>query len=172
MGYTFGVDYYPEHWPRERWQTDARMMREMGITIVRMAEFSWAKWEPREGEFHFEELDEVIALMANEGIDCILGTPSAAPPAWIIEETPEIQPTCKGIISAAVTTIVSPMRSTVRISAALSPPMPGTLLRTRMWWAGRWIMSWATAMRICAIARPAKPPSGNGCRKSTGALTA
>ena len=92
MGYTFGVDYYPEHWPRERWQTDARMMREMGITIVRMAEFSWAKWEPREGEFHFEELDEVIALMANEGIDCILGTPSAAPPAWIIEETPEIQP--------------------------------------------------------------------------------
>ena len=50
MGYHFGVDYYPEHWPRERWQTDARMMREMGITIVRMAEFSWAKWEPREGD--------------------------------------------------------------------------------------------------------------------------
>lgn len=92
MAYLFGVDYYPEHWPRERWRTDARMMRGMGITIVRMAEFSWAKWEPKEGEFHFEELDEVIDILAAEGIDCILGTPSAAPPAWIIEETPEIQP--------------------------------------------------------------------------------
>ena len=46
MNYLFGVDYYPEHWPRERWAIDAHMMREMGIQIVRMGEFSWAKWEP------------------------------------------------------------------------------------------------------------------------------
>ena len=92
MSYLFGVDYYPEHWPRERWETDAKMMREMGITIVRMAEFSWSKWEPREGEFHFEDLDEVIGILAKEGIDCILGTPSAAPPKWIIDRNPEIQP--------------------------------------------------------------------------------
>ena len=90
--YTFGVDYYPEHWPRERWGTDARMMREMGIEIVRMGEFSWQHFEPRKGEFHFEDLDEVIAILAREGIDVILGTPSAAPPAWIVEETPDIQP--------------------------------------------------------------------------------
>ena len=31
MSYLFGVDYYPEHWPKERWATDAAMMREMGI---------------------------------------------------------------------------------------------------------------------------------------------
>ena len=92
MSYLFGVDYYPEHWPRERWAQDAKMMREMGISIVRMAEFSWSKWEPREGEFHFEDLDEVIEILAAEGIDCILGTPTAAPPAWIIEKNPEIQP--------------------------------------------------------------------------------
>ena len=92
MSYLFGVDYYPEHWPRERWAVDARMMREMGITIVRMAEFSWAKWEPREGEFHFEELDEAIEILAAEGIDCILGTPSAAPPKWIINRNPDIEP--------------------------------------------------------------------------------
>lgn len=92
MSYLFGVDYYPEHWPRERWATDAKMMREMGITIVRMAEFSWSKWEPREGEFHFEDLDEAIEIMAKEGIDCILGTPTAAPPKWIIDKNPEILP--------------------------------------------------------------------------------
>ncbi len=91
--YTFGVDYYPEHWPRERWATDARMMREMGIEIVRMGEFSWAMFEPSEGDFHFEVLDEAIGILAAEGLDVILGTPTAAPPAWIIEKNPEIQPT-------------------------------------------------------------------------------
>ena len=46
MSYLFGVDYYPEHWPRERWAQDAKMMREMGITIVRMAEFHGRSGSP------------------------------------------------------------------------------------------------------------------------------
>lgn len=39
----FGTDYYPEHWPRERWTTDAELMQKMGLQVVRMAEFSWHK---------------------------------------------------------------------------------------------------------------------------------
>ena len=39
MGIHFGVDYYPEHWPRERWETDAKLMQEMGVQVVRMAEY-------------------------------------------------------------------------------------------------------------------------------------
>ncbi len=92
MSYQFGVDYYPEHWPRERWPVDARMMREMGIQVVRMGEFSWAAIEPRAGEFHFELLDEAIDVLGREGIDVILGTPTAAPPAWMVEQDPDIQP--------------------------------------------------------------------------------
>lgn len=92
MGIHFGVDYYPEHWPRERWETDAELMEEMGVQVVRMAEFSWFKMEPREGEFHFEWLEDVIALLNRHGIKTVLGTPTAAPPAWIIEKNPEIQP--------------------------------------------------------------------------------
>ncbi|NLY60328.1 MAG: hypothetical protein GX054_02305, partial [Clostridiales bacterium] len=53
MKVRFGVDYYPEHWPRERWETDAKLMKEMGIDLVRMAEFSWAKMEPSLGNFQF-----------------------------------------------------------------------------------------------------------------------
>ncbi len=90
--YQFGVDYYPEHWPKERWPIDAQMMKDMGIQIVRMAEFSWQLFEPSEGDFHFEVLDDAIAVLAKEGIDVILGTPTAAPSAWIIEKNPEIQP--------------------------------------------------------------------------------
>ena len=78
--YQFGVDYYPEHWPRERWPIDAQMMEKMGIQIVRMGEFSWQMFEPKMGKFHFELLDEVIRILGEHGIDVILGTPTAAPP--------------------------------------------------------------------------------------------
>ena len=92
MGNFFGVDYYPEHWPHERWETDVRLMKEMGLDMVRMAEFSWSKLEPVKGEFNFAWLDEIIALLAKNNIKTILGTPSAAAPPWIIVENPEIQP--------------------------------------------------------------------------------
>ena len=121
MAFYYGTDYYPEHWPRDRWETDAKLMEEMGIDVVRMAEFSWAKMEPREGEFHFEWLKEAVALLAKHGIKSILGTPTAAPPAWIIEKNPEIQPipTVPSTFSAAGTMTVSQMRPTGSISAAL-----------------------------------------------------
>ncbi len=85
----YGADYYPEHWPEERWAQDARLMREAGFNVVRMAEFAWTRMEPREGEFHFAWLDRAIALLAEHGIQTVLGTPTAAPPAWIMEAYPE-----------------------------------------------------------------------------------
>ena len=36
----FGVQYYLEHWPRERWLIDAQMMQEAGVNSVRMGEFA------------------------------------------------------------------------------------------------------------------------------------
>jgi len=49
-----GADYYPEHWPKERWETDAKLMKEAGFNIVRLAEFSWIWMEPIEGRFEFD----------------------------------------------------------------------------------------------------------------------
>ena len=72
--------------------TDAKLMQEMGVQVVRMAEFSWFKMEPQEGLFQFEWLEEAVALLNQYGIKTILGTPTAAPPAWMIEKNPEIQP--------------------------------------------------------------------------------
>lgn len=88
----FGVDYYPEHWPRDRWERDAARMEALGLQVVRMAEFSWQAMEPEEGRFTFGWLDDAIALLARHGIDTVLGTPTAAPPAWLIEKEPEILP--------------------------------------------------------------------------------
>ena len=38
--FNFGVDYYPEQRPEERWLEDARLMTEAGINVVRLAEFA------------------------------------------------------------------------------------------------------------------------------------
>ena len=32
----FGVAYYPEAWPEERWETDLSLMNELGIDLIRI----------------------------------------------------------------------------------------------------------------------------------------
>lgn len=84
-----GVDYYPEHWPQERWETDARLMQEAGLNIVRLAEFAWVNFEPREGQFEFGWLDKALEILAKHGISAILGTPTAVMPAWAAHSHPD-----------------------------------------------------------------------------------
>lgn len=86
----FGACYYPEHWPEERWETDARMMREAGFNMVRVAEFAWSKFERREGEYDFSWLDRSLELLSKHGIQVTLGTPSATPPKWLMDKHPDI----------------------------------------------------------------------------------
>ncbi len=86
----FGADYYPEHWPRERWEQDARLMAEANLNVVRMAEFAWSKLEPEEGTYDFSWLDEAIAVLAEQGIKTVLGTPTATPPKWLMDKCPDI----------------------------------------------------------------------------------
>jgi beta-galactosidase len=88
----FGVAYYPEQWPESRWKLDAGLMAQAGLSFVRIAEFSWSTIESRRGDVDFEWLDRAIAVLAGEGMGIVLGTPTAAPPAWLIAEHPEILP--------------------------------------------------------------------------------
>ena len=84
-----GADYYPEHWPRERWETDARLMKEAGFNVVRLAEFAWIDMEPREGQYEFGWLDDAVQLLGRYDIDVILGTPTAVMPAWVAQKYPQ-----------------------------------------------------------------------------------
>jgi beta-galactosidase len=85
-----GTPYYPEHWPEERWETDARLMQQAGITRVRMGEFAWHRMEPVEGQFHFDWLRRAIDLYAGYGIETILCTPTPTYPAWLHAKFPDI----------------------------------------------------------------------------------
>lgn len=87
-----GVCYYPEHWDAARWGQDAKLLRGAGLTIVRMAEFAWSRLEPREGAYEFGWLDKAIETFEQEGFQVVLGTPTAAPPAWLSREHPDTLP--------------------------------------------------------------------------------
>ena len=65
-----GVDYYPEHWPEERWQTDAELMQSAGLKVVRLAEFAWSQMEPTPGQYEFGWLDRAIDVLAEESRSC------------------------------------------------------------------------------------------------------
>ncbi len=85
----FGVDYYPEQWPEERWPEDARLMAEAGINVVRLAEFAWSFMEPQPGCFDFDWLDRAIEILHGHDIQVILGTPTASAPPWVMAMFPD-----------------------------------------------------------------------------------
>lgn len=86
----YGVQYYPEHWPEERWAVDAEMMQRAGLNCVRMGEFAWSFFEPREGSLDFSAYDRVIALLHKHGIKTIMCTCSRTVPPWLLKKYPGI----------------------------------------------------------------------------------
>ena len=84
-----GTAWYPEQWPEQRWDADLQLMQQAHMNVVRVGEFAWSTMEPSEGRFEFAWLDRAIALAAKHHITVVLGTPTAAPPAWLTATYPE-----------------------------------------------------------------------------------
>ena len=89
MPLLLGTDWYPEQWPESRWDADLQLMEAAHIHVVRITEFAWSTMEPSEGHYEFGWLDRAIADAAAHHIWVVLGTPSAAPPAWLTTKYPE-----------------------------------------------------------------------------------
>lgn len=87
-----GVDYYPEHWDRSMWEEDAKLMRETGVSLIRVAEFAWSRLEPTEGNYDFTWLDDAIDTFARHGIQVVIGTPTCTPPNWLVKAYPDVLP--------------------------------------------------------------------------------
>ena len=85
-----GTCYYPEHWPSERWATDAALMVEAGISHVRIGEFAWSRLEPEPGRYDFGWMDEAFEVLAGAGLKVVLGTPTATPPKWLVDAMPDM----------------------------------------------------------------------------------
>jgi len=85
-----GTCYYPEHWSRDIWKSDVIRMVELGLSWVRIGEFSWSKIEPKEGELDWEWLDCIVELLRSHKLDIIMGTPTATPPKWVLDKYPDM----------------------------------------------------------------------------------
>ncbi|MFT3890942.1 MAG: beta-galactosidase [Anaerolineales bacterium] len=72
------------------WANDIHLMKEAGFTVARMGEFAWSTMEPSQGEYIFDWLEYAIAKLADVGIASVLGTPTAAPPAWLVQKHPDL----------------------------------------------------------------------------------
>src|ERR1041385_2593641 len=86
----YGAAYYHEYMPYDRLDTDIALMKQAGITVVRVGESTWSSWEPREGDFQFDWMDRIVTAMGSAGIRVIMGTPTYSIPPWLYRKPPDI----------------------------------------------------------------------------------
>ncbi len=86
----YGAAYYHEYMPYDRLDKDIALMKDAGITVVRIGESTWSSWEPRDGEFQFAWMDRIVDSMHKAGIRVIMGTPTYSIPPWMYKKHPEI----------------------------------------------------------------------------------
>ena len=84
-----GAAWYPEQWPESRWEADLSLMEAAHIHLVRIGEFAWSSLEPHEGDYKFDWLDHAVRAAERHHIAVVIGTPTAAPPAWLTAKYPE-----------------------------------------------------------------------------------
>lgn len=85
-----GAAYYPEDWDRAEIEKDIEKMLSAGINVARIGEFAWRKMEPKEGEFDFSWLHDVVDKLKAAGIGVVMGTPTATPPIWLTKKYPDM----------------------------------------------------------------------------------
>ena len=88
-----GADYNPEQWLEtpQILEKDLRLMNLAAMSSSTIGIFSWAMLEPREGEFHFDWLEKIVADLTQNGQKIVLATPSGAKPNWMARKYPEIR---------------------------------------------------------------------------------
>ena len=70
------------------WEPDIAAMKDLNISYVRINEFDWAVFEPEEGVYDFSVLDKTIELLHRYDLKAIIGTPTASPPNWLVNNYP------------------------------------------------------------------------------------
>ena len=97
-----GAAYYPEMWDESEAEQDIARCRQLGVNTLRVGEFAWGKMEPREGEFCFDWLKNVVDKLYAAGIYTVMCTPTATPPRWLLNRYPETRMVMHDLIRADV----------------------------------------------------------------------
>ncbi|WFB37472.1 beta-galactosidase [Kiritimatiellota bacterium B12222] len=90
-----GGDYNPDQWMHrypEVLTEDLRLMDLAGCNTFSVGIFAWSHYEPKEGDYHFEWMKDLLDKLHAAGKVVALATPSGSKPAWISKAYPE---TCR-----------------------------------------------------------------------------
>jgi beta-galactosidase len=90
--FLYGGDYNPEQWSEEIWHEDMRLMQLAHINMVSINIFSWALLEPEPEHYYFEQLDRIMDMLEQHGINADLATATASPPTWMSRLYPSMLP--------------------------------------------------------------------------------
>lgn len=86
----YGGDYNPEQWDEATMEEDLRMFKLADIDVATVNVFSWARIQPSEEEYDFEELDNIIDRLHRDRISVCLATSTGAHPAWMAKRYPDV----------------------------------------------------------------------------------
>src|SRR5947209_18686313 len=67
---------------KELWRADIRQIKSLGFNTVRTW-IDWATGEPREHEYHFENLAVILELAREEGLKVFLQVYMDSAPRWV-----------------------------------------------------------------------------------------
>lgn len=87
-----GTGYHPEVWPEARWTEDARLMKEAGLSVVRVTDLAWSSLQPDAGHYEFRWLNRFLDVMLRNGMQVVLGIPLGVPPPWLAHKFPDVLP--------------------------------------------------------------------------------
>lgn len=86
----YGGDYNPDQWEQSVWDEDLRLFKLVGIDVVTLNVFTWAKNQPNEETYDFQWLDEIMDKLHKDGIGVCLATSTAVHPAWMARKYPDV----------------------------------------------------------------------------------
>ncbi|MFC6316061.1 beta-galactosidase [Lapidilactobacillus achengensis] len=89
----YGGDYNPEQWPENIWLEDMHILKDAHINSATINVFSWAILQPSENEYDFRMLDKIVSLLTQNNYRIVMGTSTAALPAWMSQRYPDVNRT-------------------------------------------------------------------------------
>ena len=104
----YGGDYNPNQWSKDVWQEDMRIFKDAHINTATINVFSWAKIQPSEHEYYFDELDEIVDMLSKENYDIVFATSTAALPILPVTSRARITGTVSGCSSLSQHSLTTP----------------------------------------------------------------
>lgn len=88
--FLYGGDYNPDQWPEQTWPEDIKVFKKADLNSATINIFSWGILEPSEGHYDFSKLDKIVQELSDANFDIVMGTSTAAMPAWMFKKYPDV----------------------------------------------------------------------------------